>query len=104
MNLKFLKLVSGEIILSEVEHNPEGKSYKLTKPVTVAMMQHPQDPEQIIIGMNPWPEYCEEETTILSAEHIMAQYQVPTDIENVYSTRFGSGIIQPDTPKGLITP
>ena len=95
MEIKVLKLVTGEEVLGEVTgRDPD--MITLKNPVGIAIMRG-QD-GQPNIGFAPFPLHAEQKsgsTQIFKIEHIVYQYEPAEDFKTNYDQLFGTGLITP---------
>lgn len=97
MNIKCLKLVTGEDIVSEVEDNVD--SVTLKNPVQVSMVPS-RNTGQPTFGFIPFPIASKDKELTISKVHIIFECNPAEDFETQYNSLFGSGIITP--PKDII--
>ena len=102
MEIKILKLITGEEVLGEVEIESETEVV-LVNPVGVAIVRGKDG--QPNVGFSPFPLHSEQKTgtTIaLAKKHVVYSYIPAEDFVKNYNQIFGSGIIIPPQ-KSLIT-
>lgn len=89
-DIKCLKLVSGEDVLAKVKvHENE---YELDNPVQLMLAPQGQ------LGFIPFmPFAAEGEKIKVNKKHVMLCVEPLHEIKNEYNSRFGSGIVVPDT-------
>jgi hypothetical protein len=87
MNIKFLKLVSGEDVLSEVEEK-DGE-YILKNPTRIIATREG-------IGLGPLNPLMKDDDITVGKEHVVYVGEPDDEIRNGYSAQFG-GIILPPT-------
>jgi len=90
MNIKFLKLVTGEDVLAEMSF--ENERYVLKHPVRIL-------PTREGIGMGPLNPFSKGEKIEIPKEHVIYKDDPDDEIKNAYNAQFGSGIVIP--PSGL---
>ena len=103
MNIKVLKLNTGEEVLGEVESESETE-YVLVNPVGIAIVRDPKT-GQPSVGFAPFPIHAEQKkdaTVALTKRNVVYSYVPAQDFINNYNSVFGSGIVVPPT-KSLIT-
>ncbi|MHA2428674.1 MAG: hypothetical protein ACXADB_11690, partial [Candidatus Hermodarchaeia archaeon] len=84
---KFIKLVTGEDILSEVE-KPEGSpDYVLKNPVRIMPTRDGG------IGMGPLNPFAKGEKVVIPSQHVIFEDEPDDEIRNAYNSQFGSGIV-----------
>jgi len=102
MNIKVIKLVSGEEVLSEIEITSETE-YVLLNPVTINLMRDPTNPKNVQVGFAPFPIHAPQKPgnrVVIARKHVVYEYEASEDFLENYGKIFGSGIITP--PKQLI--
>jgi len=85
MDIRLLKLVTGEDVIANVEEI-EGNTWTLKNPTKI--MATPEG-----VGMGPLHPFLKEGTVAIDAKHIVYQGPVETEIQNAYNSQFGSGIV-----------
>lgn len=99
-NVKIVKLVTGEELLTDVEIRQQTPSkYLLKNVVMIAIMPSRSQQAQASIGLAPWMPYAENEPVEVSAEHVVYMAKPVTEMLNQYNSIFG-GIVTPS--KSLI--
>jgi len=96
MEIKILKLITGEEVLGEVEIESETEVV-LVNPVGVAIVRGKDG--QPNVGFAPFPMHAEQKTgtTIAFAKrNVLYSYVPAQDFINNYSQIFGSGIVLPN--------
>jgi hypothetical protein len=102
MDIKILKLMTGEEVLGEIESESETE-FVLVNPVGVAVVRGKDG--QPNIGFAPFPLHAEQKsgTTIAFAKkNVVYSYEPAQDFVNNYNQIFGTGIVLPPQ-KTLIT-
>ena len=84
MNVKIVKLISGEELIGEFDE----KSNIITNPVMIPVSDKS-------IGFGPWMPYSEDKSFTLKEEHIQIIASPSKTISNEYNKAFGSGIVIP---------
>ena len=100
MDIKVLKLVTGEEILGEVVENIDSH-ITLKNPVGIAVVRG-QD-GQPNIGFAPFPLHAEPKSGLTHKfrwDHVIYSYEPAGDFKSNYDQIFGTGLITP--PKKLI--
>ena len=83
--IKYLKLISGEEVVSDVTDN--GTTYSLKNPVKLVLMP----PHGLsMIGLC---NFIKAETLTLKKEHVMYVEELEEQVYNAYNQQFGSGIV-----------
>jgi hypothetical protein len=85
MNIKFLKLVTGEDVLSEVSF--EEPVYILKNPVRIMPTRDGG------IGMGPLNPFAKGEKIQISQKDVIFEDEPDDEIRNAYNAQFGSGIV-----------
>ena len=97
--VKIMKLVSGDEIISDIEI--EGDKITLNKPAKLLMF--PTEDGGMGTGLMPWNPYSDENEFEINKSHVIIFIDPTTELRNGYSTQFGSGIeIVEENPGGLI--
>ena len=89
MNIKVIRLVSGEELIGEWN---EEKTI-INNPVIMVPIAKDQ------LGFQPWIPYSEEEDVQLKEQHIMTVLIPDKKLQNEYNKVYGSGLIIPDADK-----
>ena len=93
MNLKLLRLRSGEDVICEVLK--EGVEYIKIKNPAMLMPVGGQG-QQMQMGMAPWMPFSEQNEFEIPRDWLVVMSDVVKDIANNYNQIFGSGIVMPD--------
>ena len=89
MNIKLVKLVTGEEIICEYEE--EENKVILENPV---MMEVVPTEEGLSVAMTfPWMMISDKETFELNKNHVLCDVNPPEKLANQYNAQFGSGIV-----------
>lgn len=102
MDIKVLKLTTGEEVLSEIESESETE-YVLSNPVGIAVVRGKDG--QPSVGLAPFPLHAEQKkdaTIALPKRSVVYSYVPAEDFISNYKQIFGAGIIVPPQ-KSLIT-
>ena len=89
MNIKVVRLVSGEELIGEWN---EEKNI-INNPVIMVPIAKDQ------LGFSPWITYVDEEDIQLKEQHIMTVLTPDNKLQNEYNRVYGSGLIVPDADK-----
>lgn len=103
MNVKGLKLVTGEEIISDFNLLGDGR-FLLKNPVQIRIMPPQFSGGQPNMGFVPFPAFAEQSKdhkVVVEPLHVVYTYEPAEEIVQNYNQTFGSGIITP--PKKLIT-
>ena len=93
MNLKLLRLRSGEDVICEVLK--ESAEYIKIKNPAMLMPVGSQG-QQMQMGMAPWMPFSEQNEFEIPRDWLVVMSDVVKDIANNYNQIFGSGIVVPD--------
>ena len=93
MNLKLLRLRSGEDVICEVLK--ESAEYIYIKNPAMLMPVGSQG-QQMQMGMAPWMPFSEQNEFEIPRDWLVIMSDVVKDIANNYNQIFGSGIVVPD--------
>ena len=102
MDIKILKLITGEEVLGEIESQSETEVV-IINPVGVAVVRGKDG--QPNVGFAPFPLHAEQKTdatVCFSKKNVVYSYVPAEDFINNYNQIFGSGIVLPPQ-KSLIT-
>ena len=95
MDIRVLKLVTGEEILAEITDS-DANFYHIKNPVAIAVVRGKDG--QPNVGFAPFPLHAEpksgSEYNILK-DHVVLEYQAAQEYTQQYDTIFGSGIVVP---------
>lgn len=97
MDLKALKLASGEEIVAEIVERTD--SHTVIKNPLGCVMQRAQDGHPVM-GFVPWMQAADSPFNLKNTM-IVIEAEVALEVKNGYNQIFGSGIVVP--PKQLIT-
>ena len=86
MNIKVVRLVSGEELIGEWN---EEKTI-INNPVIMVPIAKDQ------LGFQPWIPYAEEETMTFKEQHIVVVLTPDSKLQNEYNRVFGSGLLVPE--------
>lgn len=98
MNIKVVKLVTGEEILCELKNNDDG--IIMNNPIV--MIPVPGEDGQVGLGLAPWLPASEGREIWVENIHIICVTEPKKDLYDHYNTTYGSGIITPDKSEGII--
>jgi hypothetical protein len=96
MDIKILKLNTGEEVLGEIESESETE-FVLCNPVGVAIVRGKDG--QPNVGFAPFPLHAEQkkdQTIAFSKKNVVYSYVPAEDFVNNYNQLFGSGIVLPN--------
>ena len=86
MNIKIVRIVSGEELIGEWNE----KTNTITSPVVMVPIAKDQ------LGFQPWIPYSEEEAMTFKEQHIVVVLTPDTKLQNEYNRVFGSGLLVPE--------
>ena len=89
MNIKIIRLISGEELIGEWDQ----ETNKISNPVVMIPVAKSQ------LGFQPWIPYADEEDIILKDQHIMTDCTPDKKLQNEYSRVYGSGLLMPEEEK-----
>lgn len=95
MNVKTLKLVTGEDIIADIEEKNENVVV-LKNPVQVSMVPN-RSGSQPTFGFIPFPLTSNDKQIEISLSNIMFICNAAEEFENQYDSLFGSGLIKPSS-------
>lgn len=101
VNVKIIKLITGEELLGEVIDYHIEDNILLKNPVRIVVMPNKIDPKTPNIGFAPWAEFTDDKTFVLDKSHILAIMNPIKEFVNQYNSMFG-GLVLPTG--NLITP
>ncbi len=103
MNIKLIKLLTGEELLSDVISATEDGGLHLKNPVRVVMIPNKTDPRgHPNVGLAPWAEFAEEKEIKIKGFHVVAVTTPVTEFRNQYNQMFGNGLVTPPSSKLII--
>ena len=86
MNIKAVRLVSGEELIGDWNENTN----TITSPVVLVHVAKDQ------LGFQPWIPYSEDEAMTFKDQHIVVVLTPDTKLQNEYNRVFGSGLLVPE--------
>ena len=81
MNIRLLKLVSGEEIVAEVEQ--DGEDIIIDNPSTIILM--PSQGGGTSVGLADWMLFASKKTVTLSKNHILYNIEPSEELQNLYA-------------------
>lgn len=102
MNIKIVKLLTGEEILAKVLPSSDYVVI-MENPVRIVVMPNRIDPKTPNIGFAPWAEFSDDKEFVVDKSHVVAIMTPIKEFVNQYNTMFGklvtpqSGLILPGT-------
>jgi hypothetical protein len=95
INVKLVKMISGEELIAEVVSDQE--SYITIKnPVRVVVVPTKTNPQTPTVGFAPWAEFSEEKEFTIHKAHIIVTMKPVQEFINQYSAMFG-GLVTPSS-------
>ena len=99
MNIKIVKLITGEEIIAKVLPS-SGLIVKIENPVRIVVMPNKLDPKTPNVGLAPWAEFSDEKIFELDKSHVLCIMTPVKEFVSQYNSIFG-GLVLPNS--GLIT-
>lgn len=87
MDIKYVKLVSGENLIAQVAQ--EGNTYTFKQAMLVAITPDGQ------LGMMPFSTLGKNDDIRVKEQHIIFVDDPDDEIKNIYNSRFGNGLVVP---------
>lgn len=100
MNIKIIKLLTGEELLAKVLPS-SNEVVKMENPVRIVVMPNKIDPKTPNIGFAPWAEFSDDREFVIDKSHVLAIITPIKQFVDQYNTMF-SKIVTPQS--GLILP
>ena len=100
MNVKLLRLKSGEDIIADVTLVDTEDTIKVTNPAVIMPMGQQQQGGQMSMGFGPWAPFAEEKEFEIPRDWLVYLSTPSKDLFNSYQQMFGSGIVVPDMKVG----
>lgn len=95
LDIRIIKLVNGEEVLSEVLTDG-GNFLKIKNPVRIVVVPSKADPKLPSVALAPWAEFSEEKEFTLDKDHILLIMKPIQEFINQYNSIFG-GIVMPSS-------
>ena len=89
MNVKILKLITGEELIGKVVDEGE-IGIVIDDPANIHMA--PTQDSRMQLYLIPYAPYADKDQSTLKPQHVIMQYEPNTDLLNKYNSMFGSGI------------
>lgn len=99
LNVKMIKLISGEDLIAEVT-NDGGNFVKFKNPLRVVLVPTKTDPKIPTVAFAPWAEFYDEKEFTLDKSHVLVIASPVKEFINQYNSVFG-GIVS-SQPKLII--
>ena len=100
MNVKLLRLKSGEDIIADVTLVDTEDTIKVKNPAVIMPMGLQQQGGQMSMGFGPWAPFAEEKVFEIPRDWLVYLSTPSKDLFNSYQQMFGSGIVVPDMKVG----
>lgn len=88
MNIKIVKLVTGEDVISQIESAIDENSVVLVEPQRFVMTEEG-------VGSMPLMPISKDKKYTVSKNHIIIMAEPEDNVRNVYNAKYGSGIVLP---------
>ena len=99
MNVKLLRLKSGEDIIADVTLVDTEDTIKLENPAILMPMGDPKG-GQMQMGFGPWAPFSDQKEFEIPRDWLVFISTPGKDLLNQYNSMFGSGIVLPDMKSG----
>ena len=99
MNVKLLRLKSGEDIIADVTLVDTEDTIKLENPAILMPMGDPKG-GQMQMGFGPWAPFSDQKEFEIPRDWLVFISTPGKDLLNQYNTMFGSGIVVPNMKVG----
>lgn len=93
MNIKLVRLVTGEDVLTE--YSIAGEFVTFTNPLIVYMKPPTNPGEMASIGLSQWVPYANTKEFTVAADKIVFAVEPAEDLSRQYDSVFGLGLILP---------
>ena len=100
MEIKILKLVNGDDVISSVEYDGgeeryDGGEVKLSNPAK--LMMFPSEEGGMAMALIPWCPYSDDEEFEIDERNILVSISPSDELRESYNQQFGSGLTTPPT-------
>jgi len=95
LDIRLLKLLNGEEILTEVVQDG-GNFLKIKNPLKIAIVASRADPKIPSVGLAPWTEFSDDKDFTLDKDHVLLIMKPIQEFVNQYNSIFG-GIVMPSS-------
>ena len=99
MNVKLLRLKSGEDVIADVTLVDTEHTIKLENPAILMPMGDPKG-GQMQMGFGPWAPFSDQKEFEIPRDWLVFISTPGKDLLNQYNSMFGSGIVLPDMKSG----
>ena len=93
MDIKIVKLVSGETIVGKVNRG-EKEVVKISSPAV--LMTIPSEDGRMAMALMPWIPFSPDKEVKINKTQVLFIVNPTAALQNEYSTNFGSGVVVPD--------
>ena len=100
MNVKLLRLKSGEDIIADVTLVDPEDTIKVKNPAVIMPMGQQQQGGQMSMGFGPWAPFSDDKVFEITRDWLVYISTPGKDLLNQYNSMFGSGIVVPDMKVG----
>ena len=100
MNVKLLRLKSGEDIIADVTLVDTEDTIKIENPAVLMPMGQQQQGGQMSMGFGPWAPFADQKEFEIPRDWLVYMSTPNKDLLNQYNSVFGSGIVVPDMKVG----
>ena len=100
MNVKLLRLKSGEDVIADVTLVDTEDTIKLENPAMLMPIPGHAHGGQVSMGFGPWAPFAEEKEFEIPRDWLVYIATPSKDLLNSYNQMFGSGIVVPDMKVG----
>lgn len=100
MNVKLLRLKSGEDIIADVTLVDTEDTIKVENPAILMPMGQQQQGGQMQMGFGPWVPFADQKEFEIPRDWLVFISTPSMDLLNSYNQMFGSGIVVPDMKVG----
>jgi hypothetical protein len=90
-NIKYIRLISGEELVSEILSQPGMSHHELKNPCMIGLVMTPSG--QPSLNMQPYLMFSSDKVIKIKDEHVLFMAEVDIKLLNKYNEIFGSGIV-----------
>jgi hypothetical protein len=95
MNIKLIRLISGEDIVCEFKHNDDN-TVLITNPLMLYMQPSKQS-DQPKVGLVPWMHYSGDKEFVIDSTKVVVVCEPVEELSRQYDSIYGSGLIVPSS-------
>lgn len=92
-NIKCVKLTCGDEIIADIKSDET--HYYLQNPLMIMLI--PANGNQFSVGMAPYCPYAKDSIVPINKSAVIAEFEPETGMYNEYNSKYGSGIVVPET-------